>query len=243
MNDDKTLMREKDGLRGLVPSSENGKADEAYAAYLEGINVEEDKDLHIALATSQDPRFRAFLDRLAGPNRRNLRVQTVAKQCGIDLQEFQNMYSKAAVQMAIAKAHRKAAGIVDDMANDARSQSEYCDKCEGYGWIPAPAGLPIDTPGYRILFMKATGKEEEDPVWGRTCPKCQGKTRVTVPGDEHSRDRILEIAGLTQKSGKGGVQIVQNFGGAGHTSAVTGSLNVLTVDVSADTDDAEGGGY
>lgn len=238
-NYDRNLFYEKDKLRGLVPTSDNGRADEVYATYLEGIQVESDPDVQVALAMSQDPRFRRFLELMSSPGR-FVKVQTVAKQCGIDLVEFANFYSKASVQMAIARAQRRAAGIVDDMAGDARTQSEYCPKCEGYGWVQAPANLPVDTPGYRILMMQ-TGKDgAELPFWCRTCPQCQGKQRVNVPGDEHSRDKVLEIAGLVQKGNKGGVQIVQNFGGSSHTSAVTGSLESLTVDVSAEVPDGDG---
>lgn len=248
MPDDKNLFLEKDGLRGLVPTSDNGRADVAYAAWLEGIEAETDPELHIALARSSDPRYRRFLEMIGKPNKQGLRIQTMAKQCGIDLAEFQQWYGKESVQMAIGIAQRKARFVVADMAGDALTRSEFCERCDGLGWVIAdPAKLPADTPGMRMVGMqtKETPGPEGEPVasevpmFGRTCPKCQGKMRVDEPGDEHARDKILEIAGLTQKGGKGGVQIVQNFGGAGHTSAVNGSLGVLTVDVSAEPMDSE----
>ncbi len=240
MADDKFLFYEKDKLRGLVPTSDMGRADQVYGAYLHGLGIETDPEAQIELARSQDPRFRRFLDMIGKPNRGGLKIQTMAKQCGIDLSEFQNWYSKAAVQIAIAKAHRRAAGIVDDMAGDAMTRSEFCERCDGLGWVNAAQGLPVETPGYRILCMQ-TVKGAEEPVWCRTCPKCKGETRIRVPGDEHARDRVLEIAGLVSR-GKAGVQIVQNFGGAGHTSAVSGSLGMLTVDVPAEevTESADG---
>lgn len=238
------LFYEKDKLRGLVPTSDNGRADVAYAAWLEGIDAESDPELHIALARSTDPRYRRFLEMIGQPNRRGLKIQTMAKQCGIDLPEFQQWYGKESVQMAIGIAQKRARFVVMDMAGDALTRSEFCERCDGLGWVGAAEGLPVDTPGYRIMGMRTVLDGEgtkEEPVWCRTCPKCLGKMRTNEPGDEHARDKILEIAGLASKGGKGGVQIVQNFGGAGHTSAVNGSLNVLTVDVGAEVVDEDTG--
>lgn len=249
MPEDKNLFLEKDGLRGLVPTSDNGRADVAYAAWLKGIDAESDPELHIALARSTDPRYRRFLEMIGKPNKQGLKIQTMAKQCGIDLPEFQQWYGKESVQMAIGIAQKKARFVVMDMAGDALTRSEFCERCDGLGWVNAPGNLPVETPGYRVLCMQTVkekdeeGKvtEREEPVWCRTCPKCLGKMRTNEPGDEHARDKILEIAGLVSKGGKGGVQIVQNFGGAGHTSAVNGSLGVLTVDVGAEVVDEDTG--
>jgi hypothetical protein len=33
------------------------------------------------------------------------------------------------------------------------------------------------------------------------CPNCKGHGTITKPGHEHSRDRLLEMAGLTKKGG------------------------------------------
>lgn len=226
---DLKLIREKDKLRGMVPASDDGRHDHVYEAYLKKIDVENNVDIQRQLAASPDPRFRQFLDRMAIPGR-HLKIQTVAKQCGIDLMEFGDWFSKAATQIAIGNAQLHAAGIVQDMAGDAATKQEYCERCDGLGWIAAPNNLPVDTLGYRIMGMD----ENEKPIWCRTCPKCKGKANVAVVGDEHSRDKILEIAGLVQKGKGGGVQIVQNFGGAAHTSAVSGALSALTIDVDAE---------
>ena len=236
------LFYEKDKLRGLVPTSDNGRADVAYAAWFEGVDAENDPEFHIALAQSTDPRFKRFLEMIGKPNRQGLKIQTMAKQCGIDLGEFQQWYGRACVQMAIGVAQKNARFVVADMAGDARSRSEFCERCDGLGWVGATEGLPIDTPGYRIMGMRTVPDGEgtkEEPVWVRTCPKCEGKMRNTEPGDEHSRDRILELAGLSNK-GKAAVQITQNFGGASHTSAVSGALSNLTIDVDVTEEGSDG---
>jgi hypothetical protein len=242
-------LKEKDGLRGLVPASGKGKEDEVYGAYLEEIGVETDVAVQQALARDQDPRFRRFLELISTPGR-VLRLQTVAKQCDIDLLEFGNWFQRASSQIAIAHAQRRAAGIVRDMAGDAMTRDEFCERCDGLGWVSAPAGLPMETAGYRILATTVvkrknaeTGEteEHEEILYCRTCPGCHGVMSVRKPGDEHSRDRVLEIAGLITK-GKSGVQIVQNFGGAGHGSAVSGALGVMTIDVDVEPEDDDGSG-
>lgn len=232
------LFHEKDKLRGLVPTSGEGKKDEVYGSYLECLGVETSLTIQQQLALSPDLRFKKFLELMGAP-KRVVKVQTLAKQCGIDLVEFQNWFSKAASAIAIAEAQRRAAGIVTDMAVDALSKDEFCERCDGLTWVAAPEGLPVETQGYRVLGFKQT-EEGEKPIWGRTCPKCRGVGTVRAIGDEHSRDRVLEIAGLVTKGGKGNVQIVQNFGGAAHTSAVSGSLSAMTIDVELDADTTEG---
>ena len=50
------------------------------------------------------------------------------------------------------------------------------------------------------------------------------------PGDQHARDKVLEMSGLVKKGA--GIQIVQNFSGASHSSALS-DLDVITLDVTA----------
>ncbi len=244
---DDQLFLEKDKLRGLVPTSDNGKADLAYAAWFEGIDAENDPEFHGALARSQDPRYRKFLELMGHPNRRGLKIQTLAKQCGLDLAEFQQWYGKESVQMAIGVAQKNARNIVRDMSSDALTKDEFCDRCDGLGWVSAPPNLPVDTPGYHVLCMQTVKEKDEDgnitereePVFCRTCPKCKGIKTVKEIGDEHARDKILEIAGLTSK-GKAVQVNVNNFGGASHASAVSGALGSLTIDVDVEPSDANG---
>ena len=99
-----------------------------------------------------------------------------------------------------------------------------CPKCEGLTWVGAAAGYPADTPGCR-----RADESNPDSIWIRDCPLCMKAGRVRVKGDEHSRDRILEMAGHINKKGPG-IAIVQNFSGAGMASAIP-RLQAITVDL------------
>lgn len=217
------LIKEKDGVRGLVPSRKFGTRDKVYGSYLEKLDPRTNEHVRGSLAQSEDPRFLEFLDRVSIPRYRKVALQTIAKACNISLMEFNNWWQKASAQAAIATAQRASIDITEDLVEDARSVQVACERCDGMTWVSAPPGLPDQTPGYKQI----SGSQGE-PLFIRDCPVCtNGKVRK--PGDTHARDRVLEMSGLIQK-GKTGVQIIQNFGGASHSSAVT-DLDVMTLDV------------
>jgi len=245
------MMFEKDG-RGLVPAKSNGVLDTTYEAYLTEIGVESNQSVQIALAQSEDPRFVKFLEIMGRPPlnvRHPQKIQTIAKDCGITMSEFANWFRRSASAIATAKAQLHAIELVGDMVVDARSSQESCERCDGLKWVNAPPDLPVDTPGYRILMSKwverknkDTGETEkfEEIIYCRTCPKCGGTGKTRKIGDEHARDKTLEMAGLITK-GRAAVQITQNFGGAGHASAVQ-QLNAVTIDVEAEEIPEDEGG-
>ena len=218
---------EKDKLRGLVPSRAYGRFDLTYGAYMDKLNPRGNQHVQMALATSSDPRFREFLDRIQTKRYKRMALQTIAKACGIDLKEFSEWWSKASSQQAIVEAQNGSIAVVQDMIEDAKSTLAVCERCDGATWIPAPQGMDPETPGYRPM----QGAEGE-VLWIRDCPVCQ-KGKVRKIGDPHSRDRILEMSGLINKN-KGMVAIVQNFGGQSHSSAVTDLDDVMPLDLTAE---------
>lgn len=220
------VMREKDHIRGLVPSRGVGIQDKVYGSYLSTLDPRNNEDVQLALAASPDPRFKEFCERVCAPKYRRVSLQSIAKACNISLLEFNNWWNKESTQRAVAIAQNHSLKVTEDMAQDARSVEDVCPRCDGLTWVGAPAGLPKGTKGYRLL------SSEPEDKWIRDCPKCSAVGTVRKPGDSHARDRLLEMAGITQR-GKAGVQIVQNFGGAAHSSAVT-QLDVMTLNISAD---------
>lgn len=222
----RALTIEKDKQRGLVPSRAFGSKDKVYGAYLTHINPRENGHVQKALACSADPRFREFLSRIQTNRYKRVSLQTIAKACSIDLKEFNDWWNRESTQTAIAIAQNSSVDITSDMVADARTTETACERCDGMTWIGAPAGLPLETPGYRPM------QSGEEIAWIRDCPNCEGgKTRKI--GDSHSRDRVLELSGLIKKGG--GVSVnVNNFGGASHASAVADLDGVMTMDVGFD---------
>ena len=212
----KTLMTEKDGIRGLVPARNRGYRDRVFAEYLDTLNPRANVVMQKALAASPDVRFQEFLERVMAPKYRRASLATIAKGCGIDLLEFNQWWSKASAQRAIAEAQLASPGVVEDLIEDAKSKNDVCDRCDGIGSVAAPPGLAGDIPGYR-LARKAS--EEHGAIYPRTCPECGGEAKVRRSGDAHARDRLMEIAGLSPGA-KGAAVVIQNFSGASHASAV-----------------------
>ena len=74
-----------------------------------------------------------------------------------------------------------------------KSKNDVCDRCEGIGTLAAPPGVEGDIPGYRPA---REASEEHGAIYTRACPKCAGEGTVRRSGDAHTRDRLMEIAGL-----------------------------------------------
>lgn len=207
--------------RGLVP---RGRLDRAFGDYLNELNPRYNLEVQSALAESTDVRFQTFLERISDYKYRQVGLASLAKGCNIELSDFNKWWRKACSQRAIAIATVKSVKITEDIAEDAKSIKVVCARCDGLGWVSAKAGLPEDTPGYRVI-----GKDKDDEdAWARDCPNGCESGQIRKPGDSHSRDKILEMSGLIQK-GKG-IQINQNFTTVSHSSAVDSLNDILTID-------------
>jgi hypothetical protein len=217
----RALIEERDGVRGLVPSRHFGIRDKVYGTYLTKLDPRANPVVQHALAESEDPRFKEFLERIQEKRYRRMALQTIAKGCNITLAEFGSWFNKASTQAAIAKAQMGSLRIVEDMVEDAKTIQAVCDRCDGMTWVSAPSGLPKETPGYRSMVG-----DGGVVLWIRDCPVCN-KGKVRKPGDSHARDRTLEMAGLLKKGP--GVVINQNFG-ASHASAVSDLDDCMTMD-------------
>ena len=223
------LIREKDGIRGLVPAPRKGRDDKAYVTYLNSIHPRENHDLQIALAQSDDNRFLEFLDRIKANRYRKSSLATIAKACGISLKDFNEWWQKASSQRSIAAAQNASIQVTHDMAIDALSTNGACPRCDGLGWVSAPSGLPEFTKGYREIGTRINDKNIEEPMWARDCPNCNTAGVIRKPGDSHARDKILTMAGVLPTSK--GIAIVQNFGGVSHGSAVAELSSMDIIDL------------
>lgn len=236
-------MIESDRTRGMVPAGADAHLDTRYAKYLEEIDLEHDAGLLNALAAAPDPRFRDLLKYLTLPSADTKPIVYWVKRAGIDLLEMMTWFGKEQNARMLAIAQRAGVKINEHMAIDGESRMIACDRCDGLGWVQADDGLPPDTPGYRILRMvkvKHKGDdgqqvEEEVPVWIRNCPMSCDHGKLRQPGDEFSREKLLEQCGVIGKKGIG-FQLIQHFGGQSMPSAVA-RLDVMTIDVESTASD------
>lgn len=212
--------------RGMVDGRQYGKLDRVYSAYLDELDPRSNEDVQLALAASGDIRFKEFLERINMPKYRRASLATIAKACNITLSEFNNWWSRASTQRAIAVAQVGSVMITRDIVEDARTQEVFCPRCDGLGFIAAQPGLPADTPGYRML---EPSDDDEGLKYIRNCPQCKTEKVIKRVGDAKARDQILELSGLVKKGAA--VQIVQNFSGASHASALSGLDQLNTIDV------------
>lgn len=212
--------------RGEVPDRAHGRLDEVYGAYLDQLDPRGSEIVQQALAATEDPRFKEFLERINMPKYSRVSLQTIAKACCIPMAVMQAWWQKASVQRAVAVAQTQSVIITQHMAEDAKSVDDECPRCEGLGFVAAAPGLPNTVPGYKLI-SKATKDQPER--WIRDCPKCKGATTVRTPGDSHSRDKLLDMAGLVKKGPA--VNITQNFCGASQGSAVRDMDDLNTIDI------------
>jgi hypothetical protein len=201
----------------------------AFEEYLRTIDPlhPEHKHVRMALAMDADPRFRKYLELLANPKNTARSLASLAGRVGITMLEFNQWWMKASTQRALAIAQLRSIGIVEDMAADARSKQHACNMCLGHKWVDSQPGLEGENlPGYRML--RGFGRKPEDS-WVRECPECQGSGQQVRPGDEHSREKLLQMAGLVDNKSTG-LTLIQNFGGQSMASAVR-RMDSVTIDV------------
>jgi len=211
-----------------------GIKDKVYGAYLTKLDPRNNEHVRLALGRSKDPRFLEFLERISLPQYNRVSLQTIAKACSIDLQEFNNWWLKESTQAAIAVAQNSSIKITEDIAQDALSRDRACERCDGLGWVSAPAGLPLDTPGYRIVNA---GDGDSGPMYARDCPNGCNKGKLRKPGDAHARDVILAMSGLVTK--QGGPSVTVNLGTVSHASALSTLHDAMTIDVDGPPVDSE----
>jgi hypothetical protein len=182
--------------------------------------------VRLAFAASPDHRFGEFLARLDRPRYAGWSLGAIAKSCDLTLGDFLVFWRNAQVDQAIYLACVASPGIVRDMVQDALSGEVVCGRCDGFGRVEIDAAIPPElVPGY---LGRLGGNC--DRVF-RVCPACGGKGTVRGSGNEHARDRLLEIAGLIGK--RASVVVHHDSAQYSHASAVA-KLAAITIDVDAE---------
>lgn len=231
---------EKESGRGLVPSTSEGRLDHPFNAYLDELdprgqkgNDKRTQEVQFALAASNDLRFRSFLDCLSQSRFKHMHLATVAKYCDISLPQFHQFWQDSQKNIALARAQNALPDLITDLTIDAATKLVNCTRCDGLGVVPDHAQNALNE-----LNSKLEGKV---PDAIKPCPNCTGTGKVKEIGNQHARDRLLEVGGLTKKDRGAAVLITQNFGGATMASAVD-SLSKITFDIDPDIIDVESTG-
>lgn len=202
-----SLMREPNSPRGLVPTASDGRYDEPYNAYLDALAPKENREFQLALASSNDQRFREFLSRLSEPRYRTWKLATIAKTCDISLPQFADFWQSAQKLRILARAQDGLLEVTDDIVLDARSKFVNCERCDGFGFVYMET-LPDGPHLNRVKGVDVLGDRQI-----RACPDCLGLCKIRKPGDSDSRRSLLEMTGLSgKKSGAGGAKVTLNFG-------------------------------
>lgn len=173
------LIKTRNGFeespRGLVPA---GASDFAYDEFLGRIKIRDKNSpigqtARLALASSGEPRFLAFLE-LATSNH-HMSLAACAKQCQIALIEFQAFWRSARVNHALDKAIDALPAITTDLIDDAKSDESTCPMCDG------------------------TGQIEREGKPSKICPNCMGKGIVRTVGNKDARKQLLEMTGMIKQ--------------------------------------------
>lgn len=183
----------RNNVRALA-SRKNG-SDIGLDLFLSRLDPRGDSELsqavRLALAASGDSRFGEFLKRLYRSRYARSSVGAIARSCDLTLGDFLEFWGDAQVDHAIYRACVAAPAIVRDVVQNALSAEVVCRHCDGLRKVDVDAAIPPEfVPGYLGRLGDHSGR-----VF-RVCPMCGGKGTVTQPGNEHARDRLLEIAGL-----------------------------------------------
>lgn len=171
----KTRNGFEESPRGLVPT---GASDIVFDEFLNRIKIRDKNNpigqtARLALASSGEPRFLAFLE-LATSNH-HMSLAACAKQCQIALIEFQAFWRSARVNHALDKAIDALPAITTDLIEDAKSDESTCPMCDGTGQIE---------------------REGKPP---KICPNCMGKGIVRTIGNKDARKQLLEMTGMIKQ--------------------------------------------
>lgn len=197
--------------RGLVPT---GASDVVYQEFLVTLRLYADDPIgrvvRLALASSPDPRFHAFIELALSESGKQMHLATMAKMCQISLIEFQAFWRDARVNQAITAAIENLPVLTKDMIDDAKSDETTCPMCDGTGQV------------------QREGKPD------KLCPNCSGKGVLRTIGDKHARNKLLEMTGVIKKEAP--VQVNLNMHGLGMNSAAAKLQQAVPFDLDDVTD-------
>lgn len=160
-----------------------------------------------ALSYSDSPKIRNFLMGLATTKYKDWPLTRIASNFGVSASELTLLwrdYHLARGMLAVTKAIPRA---MERIAQDAVAGETVCPHCDGRTTV--------------IMQVQDVDDPDREPVREIViCPNCKGEGTIFKPGHEHSRDKMLEMVGLTKKGNNSNVQINQKFQFSGVESVI-----------------------
>jgi hypothetical protein len=233
-----TRTKIKEPVRGVVTGF--GHLDHQYNNFLGELDLApgetqspsaKGRAVRIAMAASEDNRFRTFLEMLGKPNKRTLAA--IAKHCNISLVEFMDFTKKACNMQIVARSITGVLDLTEDLIQDGHTKQANCPRCDGmkFVWSEALPESLAKKANVRVVQgtrKNAEGDEVPADLYFRECPACNGTGKVAIEGSTDARKLLMDQAGTTAKKQGAGVTI--NFGGAGIESAI-GRMKDITFDL------------
>ncbi len=149
-------------------------------------NVPED-EFSAALDASGDPKFQNFLLARCDPAYRQVGFAALCRKFNISLQDVDDLWRSHQLHRGMIRMMNQVPVILEDVAEDAKSRTVVCPRCDG-------------------LLTLINDKGDVRP-----CPVCKETGMVRQTGDKAARELVFESIGLTGKRGPM-VAIQQNFG-------------------------------
>ncbi len=166
---------------GLTKTQKN----KAVKRFEQSINMDA---LRLFLDSNDLPKYQTLFGMMVDPAYRKYSFTTLLRKAQIPLQDIQTLYTDGMRHLGLMNMMNQLPQIMIDVAEDAKSSTQPCPRCDAHGFVPDGEGA-------------------------RDCPVCDGERYIKKIGDRHARDLVFESAKLTGQGNTIGIQTNINIGG------------------------------
>jgi len=123
-----------------------------------------------SLYSSTDERVLRLAEMMADPAYARFTLAKLCQRLGLSTLDLLELFRRHKLDMGIVEMSRRAPGIMEDVAEDAKSRMEACRKCHGTGMV----------------------KDKNTEEMSR-CLHCSGEGQVRVSGDYRARKLFFQV--------------------------------------------------